>query len=115
MTEPARGAASPTARRPAWGILLVVSALWLGFGCSTVAAGRWLVPAGSGLAGPPIALGYGLASAVVLGVTASLLAWKAPLGGLRAAAVIAVLLGFALTAALVIGVVVRNAHGLAGS
>jgi hypothetical protein len=99
----------PTAapRRAGWAILVVVSALWLGFGAGMFAAGRWLVPAGSGLAGPAIAVAYGLGAAAIAGVASAVAAWKAPLGSLRVAALIAMILGLLLTALLIVGVVMR--------
>ena len=48
-----------------------MSALWLGFGVGAYAAGQWFVPAGSGLAGPAIAIAYGLGAAVIAGAAAA--------------------------------------------
>lgn len=59
-------------RTRAWTAAAFVPAAALcGFGAGTWAAGRWLVPAGSGLAAAPIALGYGLGAAA----GAAMLAW----------------------------------------
>jgi hypothetical protein len=94
-----------------WAILLVISALWLGFGAGTFAAGRLLVPEGSGLAGPAIAIAYGMGAALIAGVAAAIAAWKATIRGLRAAALIAAIFGVALAALLVVGIVTRAAAG----
>lgn len=47
------------------------------------AVGSRFVPAGSGLAGPAIALGYGVVGAVPAGLLGGLLGWKAPVPLLR--------------------------------
>lgn len=47
------------------------------------AVGSRFVPPGSGLAGPAIALGYGVIGAALAGVLAGLFAWKAPVTLLR--------------------------------
>lgn len=47
-------------------VVLVLSLILPGLALGTRLGGRFLVPAGSGLTGAPIALGYGLLAAVVL-------------------------------------------------
>ena len=68
--------------RPVWGTLVVLTLLWIGLVDGT-ALGAVLTPKGSGLAGPAIALGYGVAAAVGAGATGGLLAWKLSSNGLR--------------------------------
>jgi hypothetical protein len=114
MTTPSpanapHAATSPGPRRTGWAILLVVSALWLGFGAGTFAGGQLFVPEGSGLAGPAIAIAYGLGAAVLAGAAAALVAWKASAPALRTAALVAMALGLVLTALLIVGVVMRAA------
>jgi hypothetical protein len=62
-----------------------------GCGAGTWAGGRWLVAPGSGLAGPAIALGYGLLAATGTALIAVLLAARLPFGWLRIATATAVL------------------------
>jgi hypothetical protein len=50
--------------------LLVVGAMLCGFALGSFIGGRFFVPAGSGLAGPVMVLGYGLIGAFVLGAVA---------------------------------------------
>jgi hypothetical protein len=97
-----------TFNRGAWGLLVTMSALWIGFGAGVLVAGRFFVPPGSGLAGPPIALGYGVLGAFALGALAAALAWKARPGVVKAAALTALALGCLETVAIVVGVLVRS-------
>jgi len=55
-----------------WRIILSVSVAVVGLFAGTMLGGWYLVPAGSGMAGPAIALGYGLAAAVGSGVLAAI-------------------------------------------
>ncbi len=83
---------STTRRRWPFVLLLLGSLAWLGLVAGTALGAAWLVPEGSGLAGPAVALGYGVvgtAGGLVLG---GVLGWKASIGALRAAAMAAVLL-----------------------
>ena len=84
-------------RRWPFVLLLLVSFAWLGLVAGAAVGATWLVPEGSGLAGPAIALGYGVLGAAAGLVVGGVLAWKAGHGLLRAATVGAV--GLALLAA----------------
>lgn len=90
----------PGSRWP-WVLLLLVCSCWLGLVAGAAVGARWLVPAGSGLAGPAIALGYGVAGAVAALLVGGVLAWKASHGVLRAAALAGFVL--ALITALLVG------------
>lgn len=103
-------AASPSPRRTLWTVLLILSLLWLGFVAGMVIAGRFFVPAGSGLAGPAIALGYGVSGAVAGAVLAGLFAWKLPARPLRLLTMAAILLS-ALTIAFIAFRVARDVAG----
>jgi hypothetical protein len=66
-------------------VLLALALGFLGLATGTTLAGAWLVPEGSGLAGPAVALAYGLLGAVAA-LTAGVIAGiKASLRTLRAA------------------------------
>lgn len=86
-----------------------MSLLWIGLVAGMMIGGRYFVPAGSGLAGPAIALGYGVAGAAIGAVLAALLIWRASVDLLHKLAWVAVVLGFAATAFVVVGIVVRAA------
>lgn len=49
-------------------ILLVLGLVFIGLAAGTYLGGHFLVPAGSGLAGGPMALGYGLLGALITGI-----------------------------------------------
>lgn len=68
------------------------------FGLGTWLGGRFFVPAGSGLAGPPIALSYGLLAAGAACLGAMLLAGRLPARQLRLAALLTGTLALALMA-----------------
>lgn len=76
-------------RRWPFVLLLLGSLLWIGLTAGTAVGAKWFVPADSGLAGPAIALGYGVLGAVAGLVLGAVLAWKAPHGLLRAASAVA--------------------------
>jgi hypothetical protein len=73
--------------------------LWFGLVVGTVVGGWLFVPDGSGLAGPVMALGYGVTGALAAGVLAGVLAWGLPVKLVRGIA-IAVLLLDAVSVAL---------------
>lgn len=89
--------------RPRWPLVLVVlaSSCWLGLVIGAAVSAKWLVPAGSGLAGPAMVLGYGCVGAIAALLLAGALAWKASYGVLRAAAL--GVLALALVAAVLVG------------
>ncbi len=103
--------ASPPPRRAPWIVLLVPCSLWIGFVAGMMIGGRFFVPAGSGLAGPAIALGYGVLGVFAGAVLAGLLAWKLPARPLRLAAGIAILLSALAFAFIVFGVAAQLAGG----
>ena len=86
---------SRTPRRWPWVLILIGSAAWIGLVVGTT-FGATRVPEGSGLAGPAIALGYGVLGAGLLLVLAAVAAWKLPLPGLRIATGAAGLVALAL-------------------
>ncbi len=69
-------------------ILIILTALFVGLVAGTAIGGRFFVPAGSGLAGPVIALGYGVVGALILGAIAVALAWYMKRRGLVVAGVV---------------------------
>lgn len=73
-------------------MLLVLCSLWIGLVAGMAIGGLFFVPAGSGLAGPAIALGYGAMGAIAGLALAIVLALKLPVRPLRVAAVIALVL-----------------------
>ncbi len=83
--------APPAPRRTLWSLLLVLCSLWLGLVAGT-AIGGLFVPEGSGLAGPAIALGYGVMGALAGLALAIVFALKLPVRPLRLSALIALLL-----------------------
>ncbi len=89
--------------RVRWPLVLAVlaSSCWLGLVTGAAIGAKWLVPAGSGLAGPAIVLGYGCAGAVAALLLAGVLAWQASYDVLRSAALGA--LALALVAAVLVG------------
>jgi hypothetical protein len=81
-------------RKGLWGTLLVLGCFWLALVAGT-AIGAFFVPPGSGLAGPAIALVYGLLGAGV-GVGLGLaVAWRCSPRLVRAVAAAVLLLGLA--------------------
>ena len=82
-------------RRGLWGALLVASLLWIGLVTGVVVGGQFFVPAGSGLAGPAIALGYGIAGAIVAGVLAAVMARSLSVSLVRGIAIAALIVGAA--------------------
>jgi hypothetical protein len=92
-----------TAPRRRWPfvLLLLASLAWLGLVAGTAAGAAWFVPKGSGLAGPAIALGYGVLGLIAGVALGAVLAWKAGHGLLRASAAVAVVLAL-LTAGAVV-------------
>jgi hypothetical protein len=84
-------------RRWPFVLLLLGSLAWLGLLAGVAAGATWWVPEGSGLAGPAIALGYGVLGAAAALVLGAALGWKAPHGLLRV--VTAVTVALALLAA----------------
>lgn len=91
----ARVPQSPSARRrrAPWLAALVLAAFWIGLVAGTVLGAVFFVPAGSGLAGPAIALGYGIAGALAGAVLAGMLGRRLPTRLLRRTAVTAMVLG----------------------
>ena len=87
-------------RRWPWVLLLLGSLAWLGLVAGMAVGAAWFVPAGSGLAGPAIALGFGLLGAAAGLALGGALAWKGAHALLRAAAAVAVVLAL-LTAGVV--------------
>ena len=76
---------SPHAKPPSrigWALLVIFCLLIVGLTAGTAVGSRF-VPPGSGLAGPAIALGYGVIGALLAGVLGGLLSWKAPVSVLR--------------------------------
>jgi hypothetical protein len=76
---------SPRQRRALWTTLLVLCSFWVGLVAGTVLGGLFLVPAGSGLAGPAIALGYGVGAALACAVVAGIVGRRLPPRVLRQA------------------------------
>lgn len=73
-------------------LLLVGSLAWVGLVAGAAAGATWLVPEGSGLAGPAEALGYGVLGLLAGLALGAVLGWMAGDGLLRAATAIAVVL-----------------------
>ncbi len=92
---------SPRRRRAPWIALLVLCSFWIGLVAGTAVGARFFVPADSGLAGPAIALGYGVVGALAAAVLAGVLGRRLPPRSLRRSAVVALLL--AVLAALAVG------------
>lgn len=98
--------------RALWGTTVVLTLLWIGLVGGT-AGGAQLVPPGSGLAGPAIALGYGVGAALVAGLLGFLVAWRAPEGVLRTVGIVTVAISLALLALVAWRVVAERAeHGI---
>jgi hypothetical protein len=72
-------------------VLLVILLVCPGFVAGAL-VGTAFVPAGSGMAGPPIVLGWGVGGLVLAAVTGLVLARRLPGPALRAALVIAFLM-----------------------
>lgn len=70
-------------KRLGWAILVIFCLLWIGLAVGTGIGSRF-VPPGSGLAGPAIALGYGVVGAFAAGLFGVVLAIKASPSVLRA-------------------------------
>ncbi|KAA3620703.1 MAG: hypothetical protein DWQ08_15105 [Proteobacteria bacterium] len=62
--------------RGLWAFFFVIGAMLCGLAAGTAVGGAWFVPAGSGLAGPLIALGYGIVGAALAGGAALIPALK---------------------------------------
>ena len=94
---------STTAPRRRWPfiLLIVASFAWLGLVTGTAAGAAWFVPEGSGLAGPAIALGYGVLGLLAGLALGAVLGWKAGHGLLRASAAVAVVLALLTVGAVV--------------
>ncbi len=84
------------------GVLLGVTLALIGFPLGVALGGIYLVPLGSGLAGPTIALSYGLVAVVITSVLSVVLAMYLPRPTLLAAAYMS--LGGAFVAVLGVGV-----------
>lgn len=97
MSHPITSPEPRPPRRWPFVVLLLGSFAWLGLVAGTAVGARWFVPEGSGLAGPAIALWYGVLGAVAGLAVGGSLVWKAAHSLLRAAAAVAV--GLALLAA----------------
>lgn len=82
-------------------LLLLGSLAWVGLVAGAAAGAAWLVPEGSGLAGPAEALGYGVLGLLAGLALGALLGWRAGDGLLRAATAIAVALAL-LAAGLIV-------------
>jgi hypothetical protein len=107
--EPASSpTASPPPRPIVWILLLIPCLLWIGFVAGMMIGGIFFVPAGSGLAGPAIAFGYGAMGALAGSVLAGLLAWKLPARPLRFAALTALLLSVLVLVFVASGVVAKT-------
>jgi len=95
-------------RRWPFVLLLLASLAWLGLVAGTAVGAAWFVPEGSGLAGPAIALGYGVLGVLVGVALGAVLGWKAGHGLLRTATVVAAVLALAAAGAIVYGVVAAD-------
>lgn len=84
-----------------WGLLLLISSLFLGLAFGTAIGARYFVPEGSGMAGPAIALGYGLMGALIAATLAGLLVWKGSMALVRPATLGAVSVAVLLTGFLI--------------
>lgn len=100
MTESSEPAARPERRWPLV-VVLVGICLLLGLVAGTAIGSACCVPEGSGLAGPAIALGYGASGAVVAGILAALVSWKAPHRLLRTATWVVLAVGAVTIAGLI--------------
>ena len=92
---------SPRRRRAPWLALLVLCSFWVGLVAGTAMGAWFFVPAGSGLAGPAIALGYGVGGGLASAVLAGVLGRRLPTRLLRRSAMVALTL--AGLAALAVG------------
>jgi len=72
--------------RGVWGSLLILALIWIGLLGGTLVGAVFFVPDGSGLAGPAIALGYGVGAAAAGVVAGGLVAWRARPETVRAVA-----------------------------
>lgn len=82
-------------------VALVIGASFLGLAAGTYIGGHYLMAKGQGLAGPAIALGYGVGGAVIAGVLALLAAVFLKGSALKLAGVAALVCALALTLFLV--------------
>ncbi|MBX3496728.1 MAG: hypothetical protein KF769_10835 [Parvibaculum sp.] len=80
--------------------VIVVCAAALGLAAGTSLASTFLVPAGSGLAGPVEALGYGLLVAGVAAIAAGVLVWRLDARALMRVFLVAVLVTGAIAGVL---------------
>jgi hypothetical protein len=89
--------------RPHWPfvLLLFASLGWLGLVAGTAIGAAWFVPEGSGLAGPAIALGYGVLGLLAGLALGAVLGWKAGHGLLQASAAVAVVLALLTVGAVI--------------
>ena len=78
--------------RTLWVLLLILCSLWIGLVAGAAVGANLFVPAGSGFAAGPTALGYGVVGALTAAFMAILLAWKLPVPSVRRLALLAVLL-----------------------
>ncbi len=91
------GAVPVEPKRALWGVTVVLTLMWIGL-VGGSAVGAQLVPAGSGLAGPAIALGYGAGASLVAGFIGFLLARRLSPIALRIAAVLTIAVSLVLVA-----------------
>lgn len=80
---------SGPAHRALWVVILFLAMSWVGLCVGMGIGARFFVPAGSGLAGPAIAFGYGMLGGAAGAITAGLLAVMASGTVVRTAATIA--------------------------
>ena len=78
-------------KRFGWVLLLLICIFWVGLAVGT-AIGAQFVPAGSGLAGPTIALAYGVLGAMLSLIVGGVIGWTTSVQTVRASALIAALL-----------------------
>ncbi len=93
---------------------LLASLAWLGLVAGTAAGAARFVPAGSGLAGPAIALGYGVLGLLAGVALGAVLGWKGGHGLLRASAAVAVVLALLTVGAVVWRIVAAQAERSGG-
>ena len=98
---------APGPSRRWWGVLLVISFLWLGLLAGMALGARFFVPAGSGMAGPATALYYGLEGAVVCGLLSGLVIRKLEARQLRFLALVCATLSI-LSFAYIVTVVMQK-------
>ncbi len=101
-----------TAPRRRWPLvlLLLASLAWLGLVAGTAVGAAWFVPEGSGLAGPAVALGYGVLGLLAGVALGAVLGWQAGHGLLRVATAAAVVLALLTVGAVVWRIVAAQAE-----